>query len=137
MPILRHEERPWGYFDWIFDGRQHVPHHGRIAHSAILLKILFVKPGARLSDQRHRHRREIWYIQTGTPVVYLEHPDGGSEVLNLKEGDIIDFPPLTWHRLSAENSVEPVRVTEIWSGDILEEEDIERRSDDYGRAQIG
>lgn len=121
MPILHHEDRPWGHFDWIFQA------------PGLIVKTLFVKPGARLSDQRHSGRAESWYVQAGTAKVYLEYAGGEKKIIILKEGEMLEIPVHTWHRLSAEDSTEPIKITEIWHGEILDENDIERRSDDYGR----
>ena len=134
MPILHHENRPWGYFDWIFDSRVlGLKEDAGQTGQGFIVKTLFVNPGARLSDQRHTGRSESWFVQSGTPTVYLERVGSVKEILQLKEGDMVDVPAQTWHRLSAENSMEPVRITEVWYGKVLDEFDIERRNDDYGR----
>ena len=137
MPILHHEDRPWGHFDWIFDSRLAgqtlaVGQSGK-DDAGFIIKSLFVLPGKRLSDQRHKNRKETWFVQSGTATVYLELPDSAKETKTLKAGEMVEFPEMTWHRLSAENSKEPVIITEVWQGKKLDEDDIERRSDDYGR----
>jgi mannose-1-phosphate guanylyltransferase/mannose-6-phosphate isomerase len=55
-------------------------------------------------------------------------------VTRLKVGQSVIIPQGSLHRLSNEGEV-PLCVIEIQIGDFLSEEDIERFSDDYGRAE--
>jgi mannose-6-phosphate isomerase-like protein (cupin superfamily) len=43
-----------------------------------------------------------------------------------KTGDSIDIPIRAWHKATNVGST-PVKVIEVWMGDKLSEEDIERR----------
>lgn len=95
------------------------------------LKRIVVQPGARLSLQRHRHRREHWYVLAGSAEVEL---DGTRSTLNA--GQAIDIPLHAWHRL--ENATpSPLELIEVQCGAYFGEDDIERAADDYGRVGEG
>ena len=113
--------RPWGGF--------------RVFAKNVLctVKILTVRQGQRLSDQRHARRTEHWRVISGVAHVELEFADGRTETHDLDKGQEITIPVGTWHRLSCRQGVpNPCEVLEVATGDF-DEEDIERRSDDYGR----
>jgi mannose-6-phosphate isomerase-like protein (cupin superfamily) len=87
-----------------------------------------VKPGARLSLQRHARRGEHWVVVEGVADIVC-----GSEEIQLRPGQHIHIPPETNHRLG--NSGEgPVTIIEVQLGDYLGEDDIVRLDDDYQRA---
>ncbi|WP_303673958.1 phosphomannose isomerase type II C-terminal cupin domain [Vampirovibrio chlorellavorus] len=111
------EERPWGSFTVLKDEPDYK------------LKQLAVKPGNRLSLQRHQKREEHWFVTAGQPAVTLE-----DRIIQLSPGEYIHIPLHHWHRITnpAENSV-PVEIIELQLGDYFGEDDIERRQDDYGR----
>jgi mannose-6-phosphate isomerase-like protein (cupin superfamily) len=44
-----------------------------------------------------------------------------------KSGDSIDIPRSCWHKATNVGKT-PVKVIEVWMGDILSEDDIERRT---------
>jgi mannose-6-phosphate isomerase-like protein (cupin superfamily) len=91
------------------------------------VKRLEVKPGARLSLQRHAHRGEHWVVVEGVADVIC-----GDRELQLHEGEHIHIPPETNHRLG--NSAErPLLLIEVQLGDYLGEDDIVRLDDDYKR----
>ncbi|MFQ5626142.1 MAG: mannose-1-phosphate guanylyltransferase/mannose-6-phosphate isomerase, partial [Methyloligellaceae bacterium] len=48
------EYRPWGFFETLNSG------------TGFQVKLLHVKPGAKLSHQMHRHRSEHWVVVKGT-----------------------------------------------------------------------
>lgn len=109
-------ERPWG--SWcVLDMQPHT-----------VVKRLYLIPGGRISLQRHRHRSERWVVLQGEATVRC-----GEEVLHLSKGESAIIPSGTIHRLSNEQA-EPLEVLEVQIGDVLSEEDIERFTDDYGRA---
>ena len=109
------EERPWGRFEVLEEG------------DGYKVKRLEVKPGARLSLQRHARRGEHWVVVMGTADVVC-----GERELQLKEGEHIHIPPETNHRLG--NSTErPLALIEVQLGDYLGEDDIVRLEDDYER----
>lgn len=112
--------RPWGSYKTLERG------------PGFQIKQIHVKPGGRLSLQSHRHRAEHWVVIAGTARVTLGPDTGNLEQVDLPEDRSIDIP-LGWvHRL--ENLTDrPVAIVEVQSGDYLEEDDIERYDDVYGR----
>jgi len=98
------------------------------------LKTLHVNPGARLSDQRHQKRSERWAIVQGEARVYLECEEDKRHVVDLKVGDAIEIPTRAWHRLENPSEKEELIVLERTFGKH-DEQDIERREDDYGRVK--
>ncbi len=115
MPETRRGNRPWGYFEVLLD------------EPGYKVKRLVVEPGARLSLQLHRHRSEHWHIAIGKGLATV----GEQEIL-VQEGRSVDIPANTQHRI--ENSGEsPLTFIEIQRGERLDEDDIVRVQDDYGR----
>ncbi len=111
------EHRPWGSFTVLKD------------EPAFKLKQLMVKPGSRLSLQRHQKREEHWLITAGHPEITLN-----DRVVSLEAGSYIHIPLQAWHRISnPAASGEPVEIIELQLGEYFGEDDIERREDDYGR----
>ncbi len=99
------------------------------------LKTIHVKPLARLSDQRHFKRSEKWWIISGEAKVELEYLEAGQAIkqaYRLKRGESVEIPLGAWHRLENPSDKKGLIVLEITAG-THEEEDIERRADDYGR----
>jgi mannose-1-phosphate guanylyltransferase/mannose-6-phosphate isomerase len=107
--------RPWGHYQMIDSGDR------------FQVKHLTVKPGARLSLQRHRRRAEHWVVVQG-----LARVTRGTEVFDLKPNESTYIPLGARHRLENPGT-EPLCVIEIQSGDYLGEDDIIRFEDAYGR----
>jgi len=114
MPGL--ERRPWGGFARLDRG------------PGYQVKRLVVLPGQRTSLQWHRHRAERWTVLSGRAVVHLD----GDE-LELEAADHVVVPQGAVHRLGNPGA-EPLVVLELQTGPYLEEDDIVRVGDDYGRA---
>src|SRR5688572_7938717 len=113
--IHRRVYRPWGYYESIDAG------------DGFQVKRLMIKPGARLSLQRHKHRAEHWVVVSGEAKVTREN-----EELHLRVNQSTYIPTGAKHRL--ENpGVDPLYVIEVQSGTYLGEDDIERFADDYRR----
>lgn len=91
------------------------------------VKELSINPYAALSDQRHFSRSEHWHIVDGNLEMTLEFPNGYKTSKVYKTGESIDIPRKTWH-LGTNIGSTPCKVIEVWMGDILSEEDIERRN---------
>ena len=108
-------ERPWGNYLVLLNGVDHK------------VKEITVKPGQRLSLQRHQKREEHWFIQKGSAVVTLD----GKEIL-LRAGQNIDIPRRAIHRIANVGDTDLVFV-EIQTGEYFGEDDIERLEDDYKR----
>ncbi len=109
------EERPWGWYDVIYEGDRYK------------VKNIEVKPGSSLSLQVHHHRAEHWVVVEGTAKVEVN----GDEKL-VYENESTYIPLGCVHRLSNPGKM-PLRIVEVQSGSYLQEDDIERFADDYGR----
>ncbi len=109
------DQRPWGSWEVLALGPGYA------------VKRLTVKPGARLSLQRHAHRAEHWVIVGGTGRVTK-----GAATLDLAAGQnaVIDLGEV--HRIENPGTAELVFI-EVQHGRHLDESDIERLEDDYGR----
>jgi cytidyltransferase-like protein len=79
-----------------------------------------------LSDQRHFIRSEHWHVIEGTIRMDLEFPNGDKESKRYGPGESIDIPVLTWHKAYNVGKV-TAKVIEVWMGEELSEDDIERR----------
>ncbi len=108
--------RPWGYYT--------VLEHG----NGFLTKCITVNPNAKLSVQLHHHRSEHWIILEGEATILK-----GKEFVKLQAGESIDIAIEEIHSLQ-NFGTEQLKVLEIQQGDILDENDIERLEDIYGRA---
>ena len=109
------EERPWGWYDVIDDGDRYK------------VKSIEVKPGEKLSLQKHFHRAEHWVVVEGTALVQV-----GDEEKLLSENESTYIPVGSVHRLSNPGRI-PLRIIEVQSGSYIEEDDIVRLEDIYGR----
>jgi mannose-1-phosphate guanylyltransferase/mannose-6-phosphate isomerase len=108
--------RPWGNYTVLEEGPQYK------------IKRIQVTPGARLSSQMHHHRSEHWVVVDGTAEVEVDN-----EPRILVENQSVDIPKASQHRLANPGKV-PLNIIEIQSGPYLEEDDIVRFDDVYGRA---
>ena len=109
------DERPWGNYTVLDSGE------------GFKVKRIEVLPGKRLSYQRHAHRAEHWQVVQGTAKVTLN----GRETL-VGKGGIVDIAVGTKHRV--ENPEKELLIfIEIQLGSYLDEDDIERFEDDFGR----
>lgn len=107
-------ERSWGAYK-ILD------HNG-----AWQVKELTFYQGHALSDQRHFKRSEHWHVVDGVINMILEDKQGNKSQQLLTPGDSIDIPVGWWHKaINMDNK--DAKVIEVWMGNELTEEDIERR----------
>lgn len=111
-------KRPWGSYSVLEEGQHYK------------IKRIEVLSGARLSLQMHHHRSEHWVVVSGTALVEI----GGVERL-LVENQAVDIAKATTHRLANPGKV-PLEIIEIQSGPYLEEDDIVRFDDVYGRVKL-
>lgn len=109
------EERPWGSFTVLDEGRSYK------------VKRITVNAKKRLSLQEHKHRCEYWIIVDGDAVITI----GDNQYL-VKTGEMRFIPARTKHRLSNPGD-KPLKVIEIQIGEYLGEDDIIRYEDDFGR----
>ena len=91
------------------------------------MKRIIVNPGGRLSLQRHRRRSEHWVVVRGTAHVTI---DGEEQVLTRNMSTYVSVGAT--HRLENKGP-EPLHMIEVQVGDYVEEDDIERLEDVYGR----
>ena len=91
------------------------------------VKELSIDVGKSLSDQQHFVRSEHWHIVDGELEMNLEFSNGYKTSKVYKTGDSIDIPKLCWHKATNVGST-PVKVIEVWMGDTLSEDDIQRRT---------
>lgn len=107
--------RPWGYYEGIDLGEGYQ------------VKRIVVKPGGRLSLQRHRQRAEHWIVVAGTARVTIDE-----RVFELGANHSTHVPLGAVHRLENPGS-EPLCMIEVQCGAYVGEDDIERLEDDYNR----
>jgi len=116
MTNLEHDERPWGNYTVLVDAPDHK------------VKTILVRPGKRLSYQRHEKRAEHWFVVTGEGRVTLD----GVE-LPVSAGSTADVGVGVAHRMANTGDVDLVFI-EVQHGESFAEDDIVRLDDDYGRA---
>jgi mannose-1-phosphate guanylyltransferase len=108
--------RPWGAYTELENG------------NGYKIKNIEVKPGKRLSLQKHFHRNEHWVVVSGTAKVtvgensYLVRPN---ESTYIKMGEI--------HRLENPGKISVVMI-EVQVGEYTGEDDIVRVEDDFRRS---
>jgi len=90
------------------------------------VKELSFDAGKSLSDQRHQHRSEHWHVVSGSILMELDYGMRRTEAKVYWPGQSIDIPKGCWHK-ATNVGTEPAKVIEVWLGDILSEDDIERR----------
>ena len=110
--------RPWGCYDSVDNGNRHQ------------VKRITVKPGARLSLQKHHHRAEHWIVVSGTAEVTC-----GEKTFLMAENQSTYIPIGEVHRLANPGKI-PLEIIEVQSGSYLGEDDIVRFEDIYGRVDV-
>ena len=115
MSELEKSERPWGRYEVLQESSTHK------------VKCIWMKPGTRLSYQRHKHRAEHWFIVQGSAEVTLE-----GKVSQLSSGDTISIGIGQLHRIANIGNNEVIFI-EVQTGTYFGEDDIERIEDDFGR----
>jgi mannose-1-phosphate guanylyltransferase / mannose-6-phosphate isomerase len=107
--------RPWGYYQDVDSAPRY------------RVKRIVVKPGSKLSLQKHFHRSEHWVVVKGTAEVTL-----GNDVRSVHENESIYIPIGSVHRLANPGKI-PLELIEVQVGSYLGEDDIVRMADVYGR----
>jgi mannose-1-phosphate guanylyltransferase/mannose-6-phosphate isomerase len=107
--------RPWGFY------------HSLDLGARYQVKRIVVKPGGKLSLQKHFHRAEHWVVVRGTATVTLEN-----EERTLHENQSIDIPIGAVHRLENPGKID-LELIEVQTGSYLGEDDIVRTEDIYQR----
>jgi mannose-1-phosphate guanylyltransferase/mannose-6-phosphate isomerase len=108
-------ERPWGSYTVLEKGDRYK------------IKRVVLKPKAKLSLQLHRWRSEHWVVVSGVAKVTREE-----ETYLAYTNESTYIPVNAKHRLENPEEV-PLQIIEVQNGEYLEEDDIERFADDYGR----
>lgn len=113
-------ERPWGTYEIVKENKDYK------------VKVLTINPGESISLQYHNHRIEYWHILEGYGSIRLyEYGDKISPVeLVYSTGDQIKVPKKYVHKISAKKETV---IMEVQEGTYLEEDDIIRLEDQYGR----
>jgi mannose-1-phosphate guanylyltransferase/mannose-1-phosphate guanylyltransferase/mannose-6-phosphate isomerase len=109
--------RPWGSYETID------------IEPRFQVKRISVKPGAKLSLQKHFHRAEHWTVVSGSAIITK-----GEKQMLLKEDESTYIPLGTMHRLENPGKI-PLELIEVQSGSYLGEDDIVRFDDVYGRKE--
>ena len=107
--------RPWGFYESLHEG------HG------FQVKRITVKPGGRLSLQKHFQRSEHWTVVEGTAKVTRD-----SETFLLAANESTYIPLGAVHRLENQTD-QPMTLVEVQCGMYLGEDDIVRLDDVYRR----
>ena len=100
--------RPWGEMDNL------------VIDPAFRLRRIVIRPGGRMSLQKHFNRAEHWVVVKGTALVTRD-----SEQFVLKTNESTYIPPGTAHRLENPGQI-PVEIVEVQSGSFLDETDVVR-----------
>ena len=112
----RRAYRPWGHYEGLIMGER------------FQVKKILVRPGAKLSLQKHFHRAEHWVVVSGTAIVRRD-----AEEIMLRENESVYLPLGCVHRMENPGII-PLVLIEVQSGSYLGEDDIVRFEDTYGRA---
>jgi len=107
--------RPWGFYESLINGDR------------FQVKRIVVKPGEKLSLQKHFHRAEHWVVVAGTALVVRD-----ADRVMVRENESIYLPLGCVHRLENPGRI-PLELIEVQSGSYLGEDDIVRIEDTYGR----
>ena len=107
--------RPWGNYQSVDNGERHQ------------VKRIVVKPGGRLSLQKHYHRSEHWIVVRGTARVTVNEA-----LTTVHENESIYIPMGAVHRLENPGKI-LLELIEVQTGSYLGEDDIIRIEDDYRR----
>ena len=113
--IHRLAHRPWGTYEVL----QKAEHYK--------VKRLVVKPGSKLSLQKHFHRNEHWIVVSGTATVNV---DGQTFLVRPNESTYIQMGQL--HRLENQGKIDLIMI-EVQVGEYTGEDDIVRVEDFYQR----
>ena len=110
--------RPWGTYTVLEGG------------PGFKIKRIEVKPGASLSLQLHHQRTEHWVVVRGIARVTC-----GEREYDVPAGESTFIPVETKHRLENRGTA-VLAIVEVACGDYIEEDDIVRFDDKYGRVPI-
>jgi mannose-1-phosphate guanylyltransferase / mannose-6-phosphate isomerase len=109
--------RPWGWYQRVDIGDR------------FQVKHISVKPGSKLSLQRHHHRAEHWVVVHGTAEVTID-----DRVELYHENEAVYLPIGCVHRLHNPGKID-LKLIEVQVGSYTGEDDIVRIEDDYARGR--
>jgi mannose-1-phosphate guanylyltransferase len=109
--------RPWGSYTVLEDS------------PGYKIKRIEVKPGKRLSLQKHFHRNEHWIVVSGCATVTV-----GDNVFILNPNESTYIKAGQVHRLENQGKL-PLVIIEAQVGEYTGEDDIVRIEDDYARTK--
>jgi mannose-1-phosphate guanylyltransferase len=117
--VVEHSKvyRPWGHYETMDISER------------FQVKRLTVKPGAKLSLQKHYHRAEHWTVVAGSAII-----TNGDEEMLLNEDQSTYIPLGVVHRIKNPGKID-LEIIEVQSGSYLGEDDIVRFNDVYGREE--
>lgn len=107
--------RPWGFYTILKENLFYK------------IKQITVLSGKKLSNQLHHHRSEYWVVVSGTAKVTVEDKE-----YIVRSGESTFIKSGFKHRLENPGKV-LLEVIEVQLGEYLEEDDIVRLDDDFGR----
>ncbi len=107
--------KPWGSYSVLGNSERHK------------IKNIVVMPEKKLSLQLHYHRNEHWAVVKGIALVQVDDKE-----FFLRTGESTFIKEGTKHRLSNPGRI-PLEMIEIQLGEVVEEDDIIRFEDDFGR----
>ena len=107
--------KPWGWYVDLY------------RESNYKIKKIHVNPKSNLSLQSHKFRSEFWIVIEGDTDVQI-----GDDIHTLQKNQSIYIPKNVQHRIQNKSEI-PVEIIEIQYGTKIDEDDIIRYSDDYGR----
>ena len=112
--------RPWGNFETLNSGPSYQ------------VKRITVNSGATLSLQSHEKRSEHWVVIKGVATVTLGGSRETLDIIDLYPNQSTYIPIGFLHRLENKRD-EPLIIIEVQTGDYIDESDIKRYEDVYGR----
>ena len=107
--------RPWGTYTILDES------------NGYKVKRIVVKPGKRLSLQKHHHRSEHWIVVSGTALV-----TNGTKEYTVRANESTYIPMGEIHRLENVGKI-PLVMIEAQVGEYVGEDDIVRIEDDFAR----
>ena len=116
MNVPQTVSRPWGTYSVLESSDRYK------------MKRIVVKPGERLSLQKHLHRSEHWVVVSGTATVTV-----GDSVFLVRPNESTYIAVGEMHRLQNEGKL-PLVIVEVQVGEYTGEDDIVRVEDDYRRS---
>ena len=110
--------RPWGTYTILDESEGYK------------IKRIVVKPGKRLSLQKHYHRNEHWIVLSGSATVTV-----GDKIFTVNPNESTYIKAGEVHRLENQGRL-PLVIIEVQVGEYTGEDDIVRLEDDFKRGEF-